>query len=246
MNTVVIFGATSAMAQAVARRYAAAGARFFLVARNAERLDIVARDLTARGAASVDTAVADLRDYAGHAALVAGAKTALGTIGKALIAHGTLSDQKACEADASAMLAETASNFLSAASLLTHIANVMEQQKTGAIGVIGSVAGDRGRQSNYVYGAAKAGLGVFVQGLRHRMSFHGVSVTLIKPGFVDTPMTAALPKGGPLWASPERVGADIHAGLERGAAVVYTPWFWRWIMMIIRNVPDVLFLRTRL
>lgn len=144
------------------------------------------------------------------------------------------------------MLREININFLSAASLLTHVANVMEPQRKGSIGVIGSVAGDRGRQSNYVYGSAKAGLAAFTQGLRHRMTRHGVNVTLVKPGFVDTPMTADLAKGGPLWARPEKVAKDIKSAMERGDAVLYTPWFWRWIMLIIRSVPDAIFRRTRL
>ena len=243
---ILIFGATSAIAQAVARRYAKRGARFFLVARNAERLATVAADLKARGAAEVETAAADLADLSRHASLVSQARTALGTFDRVLIAHGTLTDQKAAEADAAVMAREIGINFISAASLLTSIATVMEGQGKGAIAVIGSVAGDRGRQSNYVYGSAKAGLGAFVQGLRHRLARHGVNVTLVKPGFVDTPMTAGLAKGGPLWAQPAQVAADIEAAMERGAAMLYTPWFWRWIMLIIRSVPDAIFRRTRL
>lgn len=243
---ILIFGATSAIAQAVARRYAKRGARFFLVARNAERLATVAADLKARGAAEVETAAADLADLSRHASLVSQARTALGTFDRVLVAHGTLTDQKAAEADAAVMAREIGINFVSAASLLTSIATVMEGQWKGAIAVIGSVAGDRGRQSNYVYGSAKAGLGAFVQGLRHRLARHGVNVTLVKPGFVDTPMTAGLAKGGPLWAQPAQVAADIEAAMERGAAMLYTPWFWRWIMLIIRSVPDAIFRRTRL
>jgi short-subunit dehydrogenase len=144
------------------------------------------------------------------------------------------------------MVREININFLSAASLATHVANVMEMQRSGSLGVIGSVAGDRGRQSNYVYGSAKAGLGAFVEGLRHRMTRHGVNVTLVKPGFVDTPMTAGLAKGGPLWVSPEKVAKDIYNAMERGTPVLYTPWFWRWIMVVIRSVPDAIFRRTRL
>lgn len=243
---VLIIGATSAIAQAVARLYAARGARFFLVARHEERLATVAADLRARGATHVDTACADLADLSTHASLVARAQDALGTFDRVLIAHGTLSPQKACEGDVDAMVREIGINFVSAAALLTHIATVMEPQQSGAIAVIGSVAGDRGRQSNYVYGSAKAGLGAFVQGLRHRLGRSGVNVTLVKPGFVDTPMTARLAKGGPLWAQPEKVAADIARAMDRGTAMIYTPWFWRWIMLIIRSVPDAIFRRTRL
>ncbi len=243
---VLIFGATSAIAQRVARLYAADGASFFLVARNAERLSTVAADLRARGAVKAETTSADLAETPLHANLIAEALAALGRFDRVLVAHGTLGDQTLCEQDAAAALREINLNFLSAASLLTHIANAMEKQGGGSVAVIGSVAGDRGRQSNYVYGSAKAGLAAFVQGLRHRMGRHGVNVTLIKPGFVDTPMTGHIAKGGPLWAQPEKVATDIRDAMEQGAAIRYTPWFWRWIMLVIRLVPDTIFRRTRL
>lgn len=243
---VLIFGATSAIAQHVARLYAGTETAFFLVARNTERLATVAADLTARGAAKVDTAAMDLADTTLHADVVARARAALGRFDRVLVAHGTLSDQSACENNATTTLRELEVNFLSAVSLLTYVAKTMEIQGTGSIAVIGSVAGDRGRQSNYVYGSAKAGLAAFVQGLRHRMTRHGVNVTLVKPGFVDTPMTGHLAKSGPLWAQPEKVAADIRNAMDRGTAILYTPWFWRWIMLIIRLVPDTIFRRTRL
>ncbi len=245
MTGIAIFGAASAIAQELARLYAAEGAACFLVGRNGERLDTVACDLKARGAAAVTTAVADLADTARHAALIAQVKAALGSIDRVLIAYGTLGDQQAGQGDTAVMVRELNVNFVSAASLLSHLADAMIPQKAGRIAVIGSVAGDRGRQSNYIYGSAKAGLGAFVLGLRHRLTKDGISVTLVKPGFVDTPMTAAFPKGA-LWASPGQVARDIRAAMERGAAVVYTPWFWRWIMLIIRSVPDFIFRRTRL
>ncbi|NYZ17568.1 SDR family oxidoreductase [Azospirillum sp. RWY-5-1] len=246
MTRLAVFGATSAIAGAVARLYAAEGASLFLVARNAARLEALAADLRARGAAAVTTAVADLNDLDRHPELVERARAALDGLDAVLIAHGTLSDQAACEADAGLARAELTTNFLGPVSLLTALAPVMERQNRGSIAVIGSVAGDRGRGSNYVYGSAKGGLGVFVQGLRHRLGRSNVAVTLVKPGFVDTPMTAALPKGGPLWAKPERVAADIRRALDRGPAVLYTPWFWRWILLIIRLLPDAVFRRTRL
>jgi decaprenylphospho-beta-D-erythro-pentofuranosid-2-ulose 2-reductase len=242
MTTVAIFGATSAIAQAVARLFAAEGASLFLVARNSERLEVIAGDLRARGAARVTIAAADLGDMARHADLL----RKMGQVDKVLLAYGTLGDQARSAADATVATAELSTNFVSVAALLTHIANVLEHQRSGTITVIGSVAGDRGRQSNYVYGSAKAGLAAFTQGLRHRLARSGVAVTMIKPGFVDTTMTAAFTKGGPLWVRPERVASDIRKAMERGPAVVYTPWFWRWIMLIIRLLPDAVMRRTRL
>lgn len=246
LQRVVIFGATSAIAIAVARQLAAGKGRFFLVARNAERLDTVAADLCVRGAGQVDVAVADLADASLHAGLVAQARNALGTIDGVLIAHGSLPDQNACEGDAALARQQISLNFLSPVSILTELASVMAGQGSGSIGVIGSVAGDRGRMSNYVYGSAKGGLSVFVQGLRHRLGKQGVSVTLIKPGFVDTPMTAGIAKGGPLWAAADKVAGDIIKAMQRGSATLYTPWFWAGIMAIIRNVPDFIFAKTKL
>lgn len=244
MRRVVIFGATSAIAQATARLFAAEGARLFLVARNPERLEAVAADLRTRGAALVVTAIANLDALDGHAALVEQGRAALDGIEAVLIAYGTLGNQQDCQQDRVAMLQELTTNFLSPASLLHAVAPVMAH---GTIAVIGSVAGDRGRQSNYVYGAAKGGLRVFTQGLRHRLAGRGVDVVLVQPGFVDTPMTADITKKGPLWAKPDRVARDIHRAMARGKpAILYTPWFWRWIMLIIRMVPDAIFRRTKL
>ena len=242
---VFIAGATSAIAQATARIYARRGARLFLVARDPAKLDAVAADIAARGASHVAKAVADLDDLARHAALVDEGFAALGGIDVALIAHGTLPDQAACQVSFAAAHAALTTNFLGAASLAAELANRLEPLRAGTIAVIGSVAGDRGRQSNYVYGAAKGGLAVFLQGLRHRLHASGVNVVTVKPGFVDTPMTREFKKGL-LWASPERVARGIVAAVDRGAHDVYLPGFWRLVMMLIRAVPERIFLKTRL
>jgi short-subunit dehydrogenase len=121
----------------------------------------------------------------------------------------------------------------------------MATQGHGAIAVIGSVAGDRGRASNYVYGTAKAGLAAFTQGLRQRLSKSNVQVLLIKPGFVDTPMTQEFKKGF-LWASPDQVAKDICRAVEKRKNVLYTPWFWALIMLIIQHIPESIFKRLKL
>lgn len=244
-SRVFIAGATSAIAQATARILARRGASFYLVARDASKLQSVRADLLARGARSVDSAVADLDDLSRHATLADDAMRALDGLDVAFIAHGVLPDQRECEASFARTLAALHTNFVSAASLAAQFANRLEPLKGGAIVVIGSVAGDRGRQSNYVYGSAKGALAVFMQGLRHRLRRSGVRVITVKPGFVDTPMTRAFRKG-PLWASPERVGRGIVAAIDRGGGDVYLPGFWRTIMWVIRSVPEKIFLRTRL
>lgn len=245
MRRILIVGATSAIAEATARLFAARGDALFLAGRNPERLQILADDLRARGAHRVATAQFDALDYDGHFDLIDSAAQALDGLDTALIAHGTLPDQKACEASFIAARDAFEVNALSVISLLTPIANRFEAQSGGTIAVISSVAGDRGRQSNYVYGAAKSCLDTFLEGLAHRLATAKVAVITVKPGFVDTPMTAAFEKGA-LWASPEKVARDIDRAIAKGRRVIYTPWFWRWIMLIIRSVPTAVFHRTRL
>lgn len=245
MKRILIFGATSAIAEATAREFARRHAALFLVARNAERLQAIADDLKVRGASSVDTALLDAGEIERYPELLAAAASRLGAIDAALIAHGTLSDQAACEHSVERLQQELMTNALSYMALCTLLANRMETQGHGVLAVISSVAGDRGRQSNYVYGAAKAAVTAFASGLRQRLYRKGIRVVTIKPGFVDTPMTAAFKKGV-LWASPRSVAASIAGAMERGTPVVYTPWFWRPIMWIIKSIPEFLFRRLQL
>jgi decaprenylphospho-beta-D-erythro-pentofuranosid-2-ulose 2-reductase len=242
---VLVVGATSAIAMATAREYAREGARLFLVARDAERLAAVAADLRVRGAAAVETAVLDARDTARYEPLLDTVEAALGPPDVVLLAHGVLPDQSRCEQSVAATLGSIEVNFTATVALLTLLANRLEARRTGIIAVIGSVAGDRGRQSNYVYGAAKGGLAIFLQGLRNRLHRSGVVVITLKPGFVDTPMTAAVPKN-PLFASAATAGRAIHRAIERRRDVVYIPWFWRPIMAAVKSLPEALFKRLRL
>ena len=245
MRHILIVGATSAIAEATARIFAHDGDRLYLVARNRDRLDAMASDLKTRGATQVETKDLDANDTEKHRELITQAEAALGGLDTILIAHGTLSDQKACEASFDETLKELQTNCLSVISLLTHVANRFEEQKHGTIVVISSVAGDRGRQSNYVYGTAKAAVTTFMQGLRNRLYRSGVTVITIKPGFVDTPMTASFRKSK-LWASPEKIGDGIYRAMQRKKDVVYLPWFWRWIMWVIRMIPESVFKHGRL
>ena len=245
MPRVLIIGATSAIAQEVAKIYAADGSRIFLVARNSQKLEQIAQDLSVRGAESVEVLSLDLADIERHEEIVTTTDKLLGVIDIVLIAHGTLPDQKACEVSVTDTLQELQINLLSTVSLLTLLANYFEKQGSGCIAVISSVAGDRGRQSNYVYGAAKGGLSVFLQGLRNRLSKAGVRVLTIKPGFVITPMTAEFRKGI-LWAQPKQVAEVIVYAVQKRKNAVYVPWFWRWIMLIIRNIPESIFKRMSL
>lgn len=245
MQKVLIIGATSAIAEATARRFAARGDRLHLMARDTERLATIARDLELRGADAVTTSGFDAEDFDGHPATLDAARNALDGMDVVLIAYGTLPDQPACERDFAVAHRELRINALGTLSLLTHLANTLEAQGSGTLAVITSVAGDRGRQSNYLYGAAKGMVSRFLQGLRNRLHRHGVQVVDIKPGFVDTPMTASFDKGA-LWSSPDQVAAGIVRAIERGRHSVYAPWFWRPIMLIIRSIPERLFVRLKL
>ena len=244
-SRLLICGATSAIASAAARCFAASHDRLFLVGRDPEKLGAVADDLRVRGAAQVETYVVDLNDIARHQTLIDECARRLGGIDKVLIAHGTLPDQAACQASFDATRAELETNFMSVVSLLTRIGNYCEQRGEGTIAVISSVAGDRGRQSNYVYGTAKGAVSIFLQGLRNRLHRRGVRVITIKPGFVDTPMTAHFPKNL-LWADASTVGRGVYRALCGGSDVVYLPRFWRPIMLLIRLVPERMFKRLRL
>ena len=245
INKLLIIGATSAIAHETAKRFAESGVEFFLVARSPDKLKTVADDLKVRGAKRVETFILDLNDTSRHQELLDTAIQMLGGLDALLIAYGTLSNQAECQQSVEATLRELNTNFLSVASLLTLAANFFERQRRGHIAVISSVAGDRGRMSNYVYGTAKAGLSTFLQGLRSRLYKSGVEVLTVKPGFVDTPMTANLRKN-PLYASASDVGTNIHAAMLKGKEVLYVPWFWRLIMLIITNVPEPIFKRTKL
>jgi short-subunit dehydrogenase len=248
MKNIVIFGATAAIAQACARRWAERGERLLLVARDEARLGEIAADLRVRGGRdeAVPCFVMDATDTARIAELIAFVQTRAPTIDAVLIAHGTLPEQAQCEASPAETIDAINVNGVSTVALLAAFAQLLAQQKRGTLAVIGSPAGDRGRASNYTYGAAKALVQTFAAGLQHRLWRSGVAVVIVKPGFTDTPMTAGIDKKGPLWATPARVARDIVAAIDDGRREVYSPWFWRWIMLLIVHLPRWVFLRTRL
>jgi len=245
MQKILIIGATSAIAEATARRFAARGDELFLLARDASRLPAIADDLKVRGAARVLTAVLDVQTMGDPADMIGRVLAEWPRIDIVLIAHGTLSDQTCCQDSVARLRQEFETNALSVMALLTPLANHMQSQGSGTLAVISSVAGDRGRQSNYVYGAAKAAVSAFLSGLRQRLTPHGVNVLTIKPGFVDTPMTRDFKKS-PLWAQPSAIAEGIERAIGRRRGVVYLPWFWGPIMLVIRHIPEFVFRRLKL
>lgn len=242
MKKILIIGATSAIAEATARIWAQRGDNLFLVARNQERLNVITQDLRVRSSSVVNSYCIDANNLEEHLPMLDRAFGMLGKIDIVLIAHGTLSNQKECEYSVELTMQEIKTNALSVIALLTHLANRFEIQRSGTIAVISSVAGDRGRASNYVYGSAKAMVTAFTSGLRQRIYKSGVTVVTIKPGFVDTPMTAEFKKGL-LWAKPEKVAKGIVFACDKKNSEFYVPGFWQWVMIIIKLIPNALFKR---
>jgi len=248
MQRIVIFGGTSAIATACARLWISRGDSVFLIGRNPAKLEALIADLRIRAAPEqmIEGASADINELQRHEGLLDEAYKTLGGVDVLLIAHGSLPDQKACEASVELTMQEMQTNALSAISILTLAANRFESQGKGTLAAISSVAGDRGRQSNYIYGASKGMLSLFLQGLRNRLAKSGIPILTIKPGFVDTPMTSAFEKKGALWAQPETIAQGIVRAIDNRKDVVYLPWIWRWIMLVIRQIPEFLFKRLSL
>ncbi len=244
MSRYLIIGATSALADQIGRILACSGASLYLTGRDINRLKISVKDLRLRGAIQTTMEQLDVTDTASLVGLINRAATSLGGLDAVIFAAGQLPDQAQVNADFDLLRRTLEVNAISAMLVLNEAAAYFEHQGHGQLVAIGSVAGDRGRATNYAYGAAKGALEIFMSGLRQRLHKSGVQVLLVKPGFVDTPMTADFPKG-PLWASPQRVAEDIVRAMEKGRSVIYTPWFWRWIMLVIRHIPERLFVRLR-
>ncbi|MEO8735139.1 MAG: SDR family oxidoreductase [Edaphobacter sp.] len=245
LRKILVLGATSGIAEATCRIWAEQGARLFLVARNAEKLAAVAADLRTRGASYVDTAVADLDDTEKHPAFLSHAVNSLTGLDIAYLAYGILGDQARAEQDFNTSAQIIHTNFMAPVSLLTWLANFCVQRHAGTIAVISSVAGDRGRKSNYLYGSSKAGLSAFLGGLRNRVDREGVTVLCIKPGPVKTAMTSGMPNSEK-FADVNSVAQSIAKAIDKRRDVLYVPFQWQPIMFIIRNIPERIFKKLNL
>jgi decaprenylphospho-beta-D-erythro-pentofuranosid-2-ulose 2-reductase len=235
MSNVLIFGATSTIAAEAARIYAGRGDRLLLVGRDPDKLAALQKEF-----ATAESIQADLNDLNGAANLVKHCVSRLDPIDTVLIAHGYLGDQIRSENDWSEAELILRTNFLSAVSLLIPLAQHFEAQGHGRIGVITSVAGERGRPRNYTYGAAKGALGVYLEGLRSRLQSKRITVTTLKLGPVDTPMTRDHEKHA-LFGKPPAIAADIVKATDRGIPIAFVPWFWRPIMAGVRATPETVF-----
>jgi short-subunit dehydrogenase len=237
VKRILILGATSAIAAKVAELHARRGDRLHLVGRRADKLEAVVARLQG---GTTSHATADFGNLDGNEGVVRSAIAALGGLDTVLVAHGDLGDQLASERDFHEAESILRTNFVSVVSLLIPLANHLEAAKAGTIGVITSVAGERGRPRNYTYGAAKGALNVYLQGLRTRLYPAGVSVTTLKLGPVDTPMTEGHRKH-PLFGKPASVAASIVSAMDAGVPEAYVPSFWRAIMPVVKNTPERVF-----
>ncbi len=243
MKKIVVLGATSGIALEVQRQLACLGCELLLVARSPQRLAELQSDLAARGAQQVLTYSADLASVQQHGAIFEFVRRTFPDFDTVLLAYGSMHDQKDSESSVDVLLEELQVNFVSATAILSLFAADLEHRRTGCLAAITSVAGDRGRRSNYVYGSAKGALSLFLQGLRSRLHPAGVRVITIKPGPVQTPMTDHLANAA-RFADPEQVARDIVRALERRSPdVLYTPKVWRYVMTAVQQIPEGIFKR---
>lgn len=246
MPGIVILGTTSAVARAIAHEYAGLGYDLVVAARDAEENDAIASDLRIRHPIEVHALQWDAADFNAHEDFLAACVERLGeSLQGVVLCSGFMEEQETAQTDWAVAKSTIDINFTGAVSVLNLFANHFESKKRGFIAALGSVAGDRGRQSNYLYGAAKAGLSAYLEGLRNRLHHSGVQVTTIKPGFLDTKMTWGKP-GLFLVASPDSAARAMVRAIEKKKNVAYVPWFWRYIMLIVRHVPEWQFKRMRM
>jgi short-subunit dehydrogenase len=243
---VVIVGASSAIGRALSHQFADGGYDLILAGRDLDDINRSADDVRVRFDQQVGVVSFDALAFDTHANFWSECKRlAGGNVTGMIVLHGQLPVQADGQADVYVARQAIDINFTSIVSILTLAANDLEAKRAGFLCVFSSVAGDRGRQSNYVYGSAKAALSAFLQGLRNRLFKSGVNVLTVKPGFVDTAMTWGLP-GMFLVASPQKVAADVYEAVKKGKSEIYTPFFWRYIMLIIKSVPEVVFKRMKM
>ena len=245
MKKILILGATSAIAESCAKIWARKGASLFLVGRNEEKLNKINSDLKLSGSKEIFSYLMNLNTIEEHKKMLDEAQNKLGDLNIILIAYGNLPNQENCEENVTVTLDEIKTNAISTIALLTEISKRLVKKKSGTIAVITSVAGDRGRSSNYVYGSAKAMVTTFLSGLRQRLSKLDISVVNIKPAFIDTPMTKNFKKNF-LWSTPEKIAPKIVRAIASNKGEIYVPSFWKLIMMVIKYIPDFIYKKIRL
>jgi decaprenylphospho-beta-D-erythro-pentofuranosid-2-ulose 2-reductase len=242
----MVLGASSGIGCAVAAELARTGHDLVIGSRDTQKLERIAADLRLRHGVDVRVEAFDALDFASHRPLIERCAGTEGDLAGIVLSHGYMATQEKGQSDFETARRTIDVNFTSCVSVCEAVAEFFVKRGDGVICVVSSVAGDRGRQSNYIYGSSKAGLTAYLQGLRNRLAPSKVAVVTVKPGFVDTPMTYGLLKpGSRVVASPQRVAADICRGMARRKDVIYTPWFWRIIMTIICSIPERVFKKLK-
>lgn len=236
INNILVFGATSAICHEVLKLYATKGCKLFLTARNQQQLQAVADDLATRGATISGQDCFDYNDTSSISQTISEASESLGHIDLVLVAHGSLPDQREMELNIDYSVQSIHTNYVSSAAIALAAANYFEQQQVGTLAVISSVAGDRGRKSNYIYGASKGATNALLEGLQGRFANSNISIINIKPGMIDTPMTRSFKKGL-LWSTPKAIAPSIYQAINKGTSCLYVPGYWRYIMWIIKLLP---------
>lgn len=243
MKNILLLGAYSDIGQALARAYAAEGNNVWLAGRKQEKLDDLAADLRIRYDQGVETFLFDAADTDSHESFLEGLPVLPDSV---VCIFGYLGEQEQAQSDWEQAHRILMANYVGAVSILNRVADAFEHRGNGSIVGISSVAGERGRQSNYLYGSAKGGFTLYLQGLRNRLFKKGVHVLTVKPGFVDTRMTEHLQLPGPLTAKPEQVARAVVKAERKKKNTLYVLWMWRWIMLIIKLIPEPVFKRLSL
>jgi decaprenylphospho-beta-D-erythro-pentofuranosid-2-ulose 2-reductase len=244
--SLLVLGANSLIAQAAASKFAEAGHEIIFAGRHTEEIAKLANDFQIRYKVTSSAVHFDGLDYQSHKKFLEDVLAKTPDLNYVLIAFGYLGTQDKAQSDFNEAHKIIDTNYTGVVSITELIAAEFESRKKGNIALISSVAGDRGRQSNYMYGSAKAALTAYSSGLRSRMLRSGVSVLTVKPGFVNTPMTYGMPLPKPLVASPQKVGGDIYKAMVSGKSILYTPFYWRFIMMIVKSIPEFIFKKLKI
>ncbi len=241
-KNIVVYGATSAICHELVKQFVQSDTRFYLVARNAKKVNDIADDLTARGATIAGTSTLDFNQPDELSGVLPKVTAALGTIDLAIVAHGSLPNQAACEQSDDSFTTSVEDNYLSTARIVLAIIKQLEQQGWGRLAVFSSVAGDRGRKSNYIYGASKAALNALLEGLKGKLVDTEISITTIKPGLIESPMTEGIATNF-LWSTPAKIAPGLYKAIMTNKSIVYSPWYWALIMTIIKLLPGKIMYR---
>jgi short-subunit dehydrogenase len=244
--SLLVLGANSLIAQAAAAKFASAGHEIIFSGRNKDELAKLAGDFNIRYKINCRAEYFDALDYSSHKKFLEDVLAKTPDLNYVLVAFGYLGTQEKAQSDFTEAHKVIDTNYTGVVSICELVAAEFETKKKGSIAIISSVAGDRGRQSNYMYGSAKAGLTEYSSGLRSRLNKSGVNVLTAKPGFVDTPMTYGMPLPKLLVASPQKVGGDIYKAMIKCKSVIYSPFYWRFIMMIVKSIPEFIFKKLKI